>query len=62
MYGKINVSKNLLGSFQMSSVAMRYNEFVARAYNLSKSLGFTPVKSCRRVRFVLMKAKATRLF
>ena len=42
MYGKINASKNLLGSFKMSTVAMRYNEFVARAYNLSKSLGFTP--------------------
>ena len=42
MYGKINSSKNLLGSFQMASVAMRYNAFVARAYNLSKSLGFTP--------------------
>lgn len=44
MYGKINSSKNLLGSFQMASVAMRYNAFVARAYNLSKSLGFTPGK------------------
>jgi len=44
MYGKINSSKNLLGSFQMAKVGMRYNEFVARAYNLAKSLGFTPGK------------------
>ena len=40
MYNKINSSKNLLGSFQMAKVGMRYNEFVARAYNLAKSLGF----------------------
>lgn len=44
MYGEINSSKNLLGSFHMATVAMRYNEFVARAYNLTKSLGFTPGK------------------
>lgn len=42
MYGEINTSKSLLGSFKMTDVAMRYNQFVARAYNLSKSLGFTP--------------------
>ena len=44
MYGEINSSKNLLGAFHMAEVAMRYNEFVSRAYNLSKSLGFTPGK------------------
>ena len=42
MYGEINNSKSLLGSFKMAEVAMRYNQFVSRAYNLSKSLGFTP--------------------
>lgn len=42
MYGEINSSENLLGSFKMAEVAMRYNQFVSRAYNLSKSLGFTP--------------------
>lgn len=44
MYGEINTSKSLLGSFKMAEVAMRYNQFVSRAYNLSKSLGFTPGK------------------
>ncbi|GAA0424054.1 hypothetical protein GCM10009133_35750 [Cocleimonas flava] len=44
MYGEINTSKSLLASFKMSEVAMRYNQFVSRAYNLSKSLGFTPGK------------------
>jgi len=44
MYGAINSSKNLLGSFHMAEVAIRYNEFVARAYNLTKSLGFTSGK------------------
>lgn len=42
MYGEINTSKSLLGSFKMAEVSMRYNQFVSRAYNLSKSLGFTP--------------------
>lgn len=42
MYGEINTSKSLLGSFKMAEVAMRYNQFVSRAYNLSKALGFTP--------------------
>ncbi len=28
------------GSFQMASVAMRYSEFVPRAYNLARALGF----------------------
>ena len=44
MYSAINTNENLLGSFQMASVAMRYNEFIARTYNLTKSLGFTPGK------------------
>ncbi len=44
MYSTINSSKNLLGSFQMASVAIRYNEFVGRVYNLAMSLGFTPEK------------------
>ena len=44
MYGEINTSKSLLASFKMAEVAMRYNQFVSRAYNLSKSLGFTPGK------------------
>ena len=44
MYGKINSSKNLLGAFQMAEVAIRYSKFIARAYNLSISLGFTPDK------------------
>ena len=44
MYGEINTSKSLLGSFKMAEVAMRYNQFVSRTYNLSKSLGFTPGK------------------
>lgn len=44
MYSAINSNENLLASFHMASVAIRYNEFVARAYNLAKSLGFTPGK------------------
>lgn len=44
MYGKINSSKNLLGAFQMGDVAIRYSEFIARAYNLAISLGFTADK------------------
>ncbi|MEE9327837.1 MAG: hypothetical protein V3U71_11140 [Cocleimonas sp.] len=41
MYGSIHSSKSLLGSFKMAEVAIRYNEFIPRLYNLSKSLGFT---------------------
>ncbi|VAW82742.1 hypothetical protein MNBD_GAMMA12-2168 [hydrothermal vent metagenome] len=33
-------SSNILSSFQMASVAMRYSEFVPRAYNLARTLGF----------------------
>lgn len=42
MYGAINSSKSLLGSFKMAEVAIRYSEFIPRLYNLTKSLGFTP--------------------
>jgi hypothetical protein len=42
MYGKTGSTANLLGSFQMMDVAIRYSEFVPRVYNLAKSLGFTP--------------------
>jgi len=45
MYGEINSRKSLLGAFKMAEVAMRYNEFVSRAYNLTKSLGFYPGKN-----------------
>lgn len=41
MYGSIQSSKSLIGSFKMAEVAIRYNEFIPRLYNLSKSLGFT---------------------
>jgi len=44
MYQKISSSENLLGAYQMVKVAMRYSEFVPRAYNLAKSLGFTAGK------------------
>ncbi len=44
MYHKISSSENLLGAYQMVKVAMRYSEFVPRAYNLAKSLGFTAGK------------------
>jgi len=44
MYGEIGSSANLLGSFQMADVAIRYSEFAPRVYNLAKSLGFTPEK------------------
>ena len=44
MYSAIDSNKNLLGSFQMAAVGMRYNEFIGRAYNLTMSLGFTPEK------------------
>ncbi len=44
MYGKISSTSNLLGSFKMMEVAFRYSDFIPRAYNLSKSLGFTPGK------------------
>ena len=44
MYGTISSSENLLGAYHMAEVAMRYNEFVPRAYNLAKSLGFKPGK------------------
>ena len=42
MYGQISSSNNLLGSFHMADVAIRYSDFVPRLYNLAKSLGFTP--------------------
>ncbi len=42
MYSQISSSNNLLGSFHMADVAMRYSDFVPRLYNLAKSLGFTP--------------------
>ncbi len=44
MYGKISSSNNLLGSFHMADVAMRYSDFVPRLYNLAKSLGFSAGK------------------
>ena len=44
MYGVINSSENLLGLYHMADVAIRYSEFIPRAYNLAKSLGFTPHK------------------
>lgn len=44
MYGKISSTSNLLGSYHMADVAIRYSEFVPRAYNLAKSLGFTAGK------------------
>ena len=44
MYGKIGSTSNLLGSFHMADVAMRYSDFVPRAYNLALSLGFTAGK------------------
>jgi len=44
MYHKISSSENLLGAYQMVKVAIRYSEFVPRAYNLAKSLGFTAGK------------------
>ena len=44
MYGKISSTSNLLGSYKMMDVALRYSKFVPRAYNLAKSLGFTPGK------------------
>ena len=44
MYGVINSSENLLGLYHMAEVAIRYSDFVPRAYNLAKSLGFTPNK------------------
>ncbi len=44
MYGKISSTSNLLGSYKMMEVALRYSDFIPRAYNLAKSLGFTPGK------------------
>lgn len=44
MYGEISSTANLLGSYHMADVAIRYSEFVPRVYNLAKSLGFTPGK------------------
>jgi len=44
MYGKTGSTSNLLGSYHMADVAIRYSEFVPRAYNLAKSLGFTAGK------------------
>ena len=41
---KIGSTANLFGAYHMAEVAMRYSDFVLRAYNLAKSLGFTPGK------------------
>ncbi len=40
MYGSSGLITNLLGAYHMSDVAMRYSQFMPRAYNLAKSLGF----------------------
>ncbi len=39
-----NMNAGLLDSFKMSSIAIRYSEFIPRFYNLTKSLGFTANK------------------
>lgn len=44
MHGEISSTTHLLGAYTMADVAMRYSDFVPRAYNLAKSLGFTPGK------------------
>jgi hypothetical protein len=44
MYGLINPTESLLGRYRMAEVAMRYSDFVPRAYNLAKSLGFNTNK------------------
>jgi hypothetical protein len=40
MYGTIGSISSLLGAYHMSEVSMRYSQFMPRAYNLAKSLGF----------------------
>ncbi len=51
MYGAISSTTSLLGSFKMADVAMRYSDFVPRAYNLAKSLGFEPGKIMPSIAF-----------
>ncbi len=40
MHGIRGPMSSLLGAFQMAKVSMRYSQFVPRAYNLARSLGF----------------------
>jgi hypothetical protein len=40
MYGTTGLISSLLGAYHMSAVSMRYSQFIPRAYNLAKSLGF----------------------
>jgi hypothetical protein len=40
MYGTTGSISSLLGAYHMSEVSMRYSQFMPRAYNLAKSLGF----------------------
>jgi hypothetical protein len=40
MYGTTGLISSLLGTYHMSEVSMRYSQFMPRAYNLAKSLGF----------------------
>ncbi|MDX2456924.1 MAG: hypothetical protein QNL87_05400 [Gammaproteobacteria bacterium] len=40
MYGTTGLISSLLGAYHMSEVSMRYSQFMPRAYNLAKSLGF----------------------
>ncbi len=40
MYGASDLINSLLGAYHMAEVSMRYSQFIPRAYNLAKSLGF----------------------
>ncbi|MBE9526198.1 MAG: hypothetical protein IME94_04405 [Proteobacteria bacterium] len=42
MYGSNSSISSLLGAYHMAEMSMRYSNFIPRAYNLAKSLGFQP--------------------
>ncbi len=42
MYASNSSISSLLGAYLMAEMSMRYSNFIPRAYNLAKSLGFQP--------------------